>query len=58
MAVAFTEYDSETEPILDETIGKVVFVSYSWGEHANGTVWREIKEIPSHTCSPAELGVF
>ena len=30
-AVAFTAYDSETEPILDESYGKIVFRAYEWG---------------------------
>lgn len=27
-AIAFTAYDDETEPILDESIGRIVFNSY------------------------------
>ena len=30
-AIAFTAYDDETEPILDESFGEIVFNSYSWG---------------------------
>ena len=30
-AIAFTAYDDETEPILDESLGELVFNSYSWG---------------------------
>ena len=30
-AVAFTAYDSETEPILDESYGKIVYRAYEWG---------------------------
>ena len=30
-AVAFTAYDSVTEPILDPTIGELAFKAYEWG---------------------------
>jgi len=31
IAVGFTAYDSNPEPILDPTIGEVVFNHYRWG---------------------------
>jgi len=31
IAVAFTAYDTNPEPILDPTIGEVVFNHYRWG---------------------------
>ena len=31
LAVAFTAYDSNPEPILDPTIGELVFNHYEWG---------------------------
>ena len=34
-AIAFTAYDEETEPILDESIGRVVFNAYQWGEETD-----------------------
>ena len=33
LAAAFTAYDSETEPILDRSIGELVFKAWEWGEH-------------------------
>ena len=31
VAVAFTAYDSETEPILDKSYGELLFRAYEWG---------------------------
>ena len=30
-AIAFTAFDSETEPILDKSYGEIVFKAYEWG---------------------------
>ena len=30
IAIAFTAYDSETEPILDRSYGEIVFREYEW----------------------------
>ena len=32
IAVAFTAYDDETEPILDPSIGELIFESYEFGQ--------------------------
>mgnify|MGYP000855164889 CR=1 FL=1 len=32
MALAFSAYDSESKPILDESYGRVVFSSMQWGD--------------------------
>ena len=37
IAAAFTAYDSETEWILDESYGELVFNSYSWGPNPDGS---------------------
>ena len=31
VAVAFTDWDSETEPILDPSIGEIYFQAVEWG---------------------------
>lgn len=56
--MAFTAYDSETEPILDPKIGKVVFKAYEWGpDPETGVFYSRRDEIPSHMCSREELGL-
>ena len=32
MALAFTAYDTASEPIQDDSYGRVVFNSYQWGD--------------------------
>ena len=36
LAVAFTEFDTITEPILDKSYGELVFSAYTWGIDENG----------------------
>ena len=31
LAIAFTDYDTETEPILDKSYGEIIFNAYEWG---------------------------
>ena len=31
LAIAFTKYDSNPEPILDKSYGRLVFKTYEWG---------------------------
>ena len=56
-AIAFTAFDNIEEPILDPSLGKVIFNSFTWGEYANGTFFTTREEIESHTCSREELGL-
>ena len=39
VAVAFTDWDSEREPILDPTIGELYFYSMEWGFNPDGTIF-------------------
>ena len=55
VAVALTAYDNETEYILDKSIGRLVYKSYSWG--FDGTFATFIDELPSHICSREELSL-
>ena len=51
IAAAFTAYDDVEEPILDESIGELVFKAYTWGlneETGKYEVSRNV--IKSHTC--------
>ena len=32
LAMAFTAFDNDPEPILDKSIGELVFKAYSWGQ--------------------------
>ena len=36
LAIAFTDYDSNSEPILDKSYGRLVFNRYQWGIDSNG----------------------
>ena len=36
LAIAFTAFDSEDEPILDKSIGEIVYLAYSWGMDEQG----------------------
>ena len=58
VAVAFTAYDSETEPILDPSYGELVFNHYNWGVDSDGLYESGRTRIRStHTCSFDELGL-
>ena len=40
LAIAFSEYDDETEPILDKSYGRLVFIAYEWGiNEKTGEYW-------------------
>ena len=36
LAVAFTDFDTNTEPILDKSYGRLVFNAYEWGTDEKG----------------------
>ena len=57
IAVAVTNYDTDPEPILDETFGRIVFIKSTWGRNADGTLFLSKDEIPSHYCTEEELGL-
>ena len=57
MAVGLTAYDSETEYILDKSIGELNFMAYEWGEDENKELYVRKTIIPSHICSKEELGL-
>ena len=57
MAVAFTAFDEEKEPILDPTIGELAFKEYKWGVK-DGVPYVNQNRIESqHYCTPEELGL-
>ena len=52
MAVAFTAYDNDPEPIEDPTIGELVFNHYTWGPQPDGSYFSERARIKNqHTCT-------
>ena len=51
--MGFTNYDGETEPILDPSIGELEFWRVQW----SSTEANDVK-IPSHECSEEELGLI
>ena len=53
--MAFTAYDSVTEPILDPSYGKIVFNSFSWG--FGSEIKSQRHSIQTHRCSREELGL-
>ena len=56
-AVGFTAYDNEEEPILDKSIGKLVFNAYNWGVREDNTYFSELAPIETHPCTDEELGL-
>ena len=36
VAIAFTDYSNDMEPILKESFGRIVFRAYEWGIDENG----------------------
>lgn len=56
-AIAFSAYDNEREDILDPSYGNLQFTTYEWGEDENGEPFLKYVTIPSHSCTPAELGL-
>ena len=58
IAAAFTAYDAfETEWELDPAYGSLNINSYSWGEREDGSYFTERKQLKTHICSAAELGL-
>ena len=56
IAAAFTAYDTDTEWILDETYGEILFNHFSWGPQ-NGTYISERVRLDQHNCTAEELGL-
>ena len=56
LAVAFTAYDSNPEPIIDPRYGTLEFNKYGWGPSADG-FGNGRTPIKSHTCTREELGL-
>ena len=57
IAVGFTAYDSNTEPILEPSIGELVFNHFTWGEMEDGTYGTTKPKIETHPCTREELGL-
>ena len=59
IAVAFTAYDSNPEPILDPTYGEIVYNHYKWGPDVgeNDTYGSKRLPLKSHQCTSTELGL-
>ena len=36
LAIAFTNYDNNTEPILEKEYGELIFQAYEWGPGEDG----------------------
>ena len=60
IGLAFTAYDTETEPILDPSYGRIVFNAFTWGglDENGDFIPSTMNEIETHTCSPEELGLL
>ena len=56
IAIAFTGFDNNIEPILDKSYGHLVFKEYAFGKDEEGKYYTRSTEIPSHTCTDEELG--
>ena len=58
-AFAFTAYDSNPNPILNETIGNIQFNHYKWGvDEATGAYGTGRQKVESqHDCTSEELGI-
>ena len=56
IAVAFTDWDNEREPILNPTIGEILFEAVEWGYDDNGDFFTTKTILDSHYCSAEELG--
>ena len=52
--MGFTAFDSETEPILDPSIGEIEFRRKGWSKTSDS--FNEV--IKSHQCSDQELGII
>ena len=56
LAIAFTDFDNNLEPILDKSYGQLVFNAYEWGNDDHGKYFSRQEQIPSRTCTEKELG--
>ena len=56
MAIAFIDY-ADTESLIDESIGKLIYKRFEQGEKEDGSTFLISEEIPSHVCTPEELGL-
>ena len=56
-AVAFTAFDEVREPILDKSIGEIVFKAWEWGEDSEGQFFTRRNTIASRMCTASELGL-
>ena len=56
IAVAFTSFNNNEEWELDPAYGTLVFNSLEWGIYPEGTIYSELKELPSHPCTNREFG--
>ena len=58
LAIGFTEYDDNPEPILDKKYGSLIFKAYEWGTNeTTGKYFVRQEEIPSRPCTEEELGL-
>lgn len=58
LAVAFTAYDNEEEPILDESYGQLVFNAYGWGPNEQTGLFETKREVlKTRACTQEELGL-
>ena len=57
LAVAFTAYDSNPNPILDPTYGEIVYNYYYWGPTEDGGYETGRSRISTHPCTDEELGL-
>ena len=60
VALGFTAYDSNPEPILEPEIGEILFNHFSWGQSVDGVNTGSLdkrNKFPHHSCSSAELGL-
>ena len=51
LAIAFTSFDNNPNPILDKSYGELVVNAYEWGDDENGKYFSRNVEIQSHSCS-------
>ena len=54
-AVALTAYDEVKEPILDPSIGEVIFEAYEFGQ--DNMIGETYTKLPTHYCTDEELGI-
>ena len=57
VAIALTNWDDNTESILDPTFGDFEINSYEWGVRENGTPYMDRSRLETHQCTREELGL-